>query len=78
METFLFEIYAVPMRHKHKTTTATREMSSRVPGPPEQKHFAEEQTQDKPPTRLLFTVGPPEVSWSLTKWLALADQALLE
>ena len=28
--------------------------------------------------RLRIKVGPPEQSWSHAKWLALADQALLE
>jgi len=30
------------------------------------------------PARLRIKVGPPEQSWSHAKWLALADQALLE
>ena len=30
------------------------------------------------PSRLRIKVGPPEASWSHAKWLALADQALLE
>ena len=39
----------------------------------------EQQTPEQNfPARLPITIGPPDASWSHAKWLALADQALLD
>lgn len=64
------------MRHTVKAKKASPGKSAQVSGSIAQnkKHTPKEGS----PTRLLIKVGPPEQSWSHAKWLALADQALLD
>ncbi len=76
IESFCYRVYALTMRHTVKAKKAS-------PGKPEQVSgsIAEDKKQaakEGSPTRLRFKVGAPEQSWSHAKWLALADQALLD
>jgi len=64
------------MRHKDKAMTPRPEKPERVPGCAAEKKS--QATEENSPARLRVKVGPPEASWSHAKWLALADQALLE
>lgn len=60
------------MRHKEKAQKPSPEQPAQKSG----SNVEEEQLEKEiSPTRLL---GPPELSWSHAKWLALADQALLD
>lgn len=64
------------MRHKDTAKKFCPEKPAQMSG-----SIAEEKNQTPEqnfPTRLRIKVGPPEQSWSHAKWLALADQALLE
>jgi len=64
------------MRHKDKAKSPCQEKPALMSGSlAEAKNQTPEQNF---PTRLRIKVGPPEASWSHAKWLALADQALLE
>lgn len=63
------------MRHKDKANKPSSEQPAQKPG----FKVDDEQVQEEIfPTRLQVKIGPPEMSWSHAKWLALADQALLE
>jgi len=63
------------MRHKDTAKKFCPEKPAHLTGSLED----EQQTpEDNSPARLRIKVGPPEQSWSHAKWLALADQALLE
>jgi len=64
------------MRHKDKSESPWQEKPAQMSGSAgEDKNQTSEQNF---PARLRIKVGPPEASWSHAKWLALADQALLE
>ncbi len=76
MESFCHGIYALFMRHTQKAKNSSPEKSAQVPGFKAGDKQAIQ--QEDSPTRLRVKVGPPEQLWSHAKWLALADQALLE
>ena len=64
------------MRHNDKATMPCPEKPARMPGCTEEDK--PQAPEENLPARLHIKVGPSEVSWSHAKWLALADQALLE
>ena len=76
IESFCQQVYALTMRHSVKVKKASSGKPAQVSGSltEDKKHTAKEGS----PTRLPIKVGAPEQSWSHAKWLALADQALLD
>jgi hypothetical protein len=66
------------MRHKDNSEKSSQEVPTQVFGSDEKQSGGEQMQEPGLPTRLRFKVGPPETSWSHAKWLALADQALLD
>ncbi len=63
------------MRHNDTIKMPVPEKPGQMPGA---KAEEEQVQQGISPARLRIRVGVPAVSWSHAKWLALADQALLE
>jgi hypothetical protein len=68
------EVNLLFMRHKDQVKTL--EKPAQMPG--SESKDERQNPEENSPARLRIKVGPPEVSWSHAKWLALADQALLE
>ena len=62
------------MRHNDKAKKPSPEKPAQKSG----FKFEELRHEEISQARLRIKVGPPEQSWSHAKWLALADQALLE
>jgi len=63
------------MRHKDTAKKFCPEKPAQLTGSIEDEQQTPEELS---PARLRIQVGSPEQSWSHAKWLALADQALLE
>ena len=64
------------MRHKDKVKSPCQEKLRQMSGSTVEDTL--QTPEENLPARLRIKVGPPEQSWSHAKWLALADQALLE